>query len=102
MKKRILAYFKSENDAESAKAALQKLHVSELIVDDIPESGYKFSFVPFTQSGQSLGVGGKIDLEDREEKGETITHVLECEVTIEEYEEAIKILSEKEGYLENN
>lgn len=102
MKKRILAYFKSENDAESAKAALQKLHVSELIVDDIPESGYKFTFVPFTQSGHSLGVGGEIDLESSEEKVEAITHVLEGEVKVEEYERAIKILSEKDGYLKND
>lgn len=101
MKKRIEAYFKSENDAESAKAALQQLHVSDMIVDDIPESGYKVTFVPFTQSGASFGVAAPIDIKQEEQNAEDITHVLEGEVNAEEYDKAMDILSAKDGYMKN-
>ncbi|WP_405097714.1 hypothetical protein [Oceanobacillus sp. FSL H7-0719] len=99
MKKRIEAYFKSENDVETAKTALQQLHVQDIIIDDIPEEGNKIAFVPFVQSGLSWGVAASLDLNQEEKKEEEMTHVLEGKVKAEEYDKAIAILSEKEGYM---
>ena len=106
MKKRFQAYFKSENDAESAKAALQRLRVTDLIVDDIPEGDHKINFIPFTQPGMNWGLAGTIDTEGAEElevKEETgrVTHLLEGMVQAQEYEQALRILSEKEGYIKD-
>lgn len=101
MKKRIEAYFKSENDAESARAALQQLQVYDMIIDGIPESGYKLTFVPFTQPGLSWGVVAPVNI-NQEEQGEVkMTHVLEAEVKAEDYDKAMKILSEKDGYMKS-
>lgn len=101
MKKRMEAYFKSENDAESARAALQQLQVHDMIIDDIPESGYKLTFVPFTQPGLSWGVAAPLNINQEDHEEEKMTHVLEAEVKAEEYDKAMKILSEKKGYMKS-
>ncbi|PAV31479.1 hypothetical protein CIL05_02155 [Virgibacillus profundi] len=106
MTKNILAYFKSENDAESAKANLQRLQVSNLFVDEIPETDHNVTYVPLmpigsTNTGTSAGgvVGLGDDLANKDDN--PATHLLEGQVDEKDYEEAIQILADSKGYGSN-
>ncbi|WP_042221281.1 hypothetical protein [Oceanobacillus manasiensis] len=105
MTKNFVAYFKSENDAEAAKAKLEKLRVSNLLVDEVPEGEKRKAFIPIVGMGtpgtMSTGAGamGIINTSEdsRDEHGE-VTHLLEGKVEQEDYDEAISLLSESKGY----
>ncbi|CDO04518.1 hypothetical protein BN988_03078 [Oceanobacillus picturae] len=107
MTKSFVAYFKSENDAETAKAKLEKLRVSNVLVDELPETKKHNAYFPIVGMGtpgtMSTGTGvmglGVADVSDnnREEHGQ-ITHLLEGKVEEEDYDQAISILAESKGY----
>ncbi|MFA1822135.1 hypothetical protein ACDX78_18440 [Virgibacillus oceani] len=96
--KNIQAYFKSENDAEGAKAKLEKLRIAELLVDEFPETDNKTVFVPLFTMGSttaSTGIIAEGMHMDREEGN--ITHFLEGKVNEADYEEAMQILQDGNG-----
>ena len=49
-------YFKSENDAESARASLQTLKVTNLYIDEMPENIDTRMYIPFFPT--NIGVSG--------------------------------------------
>lgn len=118
MTKNIRAYFKSENDAESAQAKLQKLRVSNVFIDEFPEDEHESEFVPILPlgtAGTGTGVtgagiaGGGADavsmssgslLED-DRNDNHVTHLLEGQVEDEDYKEALQILADNNGYDSN-
>jgi|SRR5690625_3710448 len=99
MMKHIQAYFKSENDAEAAKAKLEALRAADLFVDEFSEATEnKTVFVPLFTMGSTAASTGIIAEEvymDREE--EHVTHLLEGKVNEEDYEKAIQILQDGDG-----
>lgn len=100
MSRKILAYFDSENDAESAKATLQTLKVRHVIVDKLPDTDEKVSYIPFTPTGQSQGAIGTIGLKNHnsEENEGQVTHLLEAQVEEEDFEKAMQYLMDNNGY----
>ncbi|MEC5424116.1 hypothetical protein QGM71_11495 [Virgibacillus sp. C22-A2] len=101
----ILAYFKSENDAESARANLQRLQVSSIIVDKLPETEGQQTFVPLFTVGStttSTGIVGTVSNNGNEgDHGKEMTYLVEGKVKPEDYEEALQILAESKGYKNN-
>lgn len=100
----IQAYFKSENDAESANAALQRLRVKNITVEEIPESGRAITVLPIFHGGGGTmgGTIGAMPTQDNSElsgkDNDSITHMLQGEVEEADHEKAIQILSENNGY----
>ncbi|RKL66831.1 hypothetical protein CR203_13435 [Salipaludibacillus neizhouensis] len=117
MSHKIQAYFKTENDAEAASAKLQKVNVSNVLIDKIPEGSKGVMLLPIT----NLGVGGSgmgtaagppgmlarltnlkdVGKSDRE-KSDAFSHLLDFEVTDEDFEEALDVLSESDAYLDES
>jgi len=96
--KSIHAYFKSENDAEAAKASLEKLRVSDLLVDGFPDQENKAVFVPLFTMGSTAASTGFIAegiYKDREEGD--VTHLLQGKVSEADYGEAMRILQDGNG-----
>ena len=107
MSKSLLAYFKSENDAESARASLQRLRVTDLYVEEVPEEEGTKMFIPlFTMGSTSSSTGAVGELDEggiaanemMRDNDSPITHILECQVEDADYEEAKNILSDRNGY----
>ncbi|MFC4023449.1 hypothetical protein ACFOUV_06370 [Oceanobacillus longus] len=104
MTKNILAYFKTENDAESARSALQTLKVSNLIIDSLPEANEGTAYIPIAPLGPTWGGKGIVGfsnlIEDEASHGgdNHITYMLEGQIEDEEVEEAMKILMENNGF----
>lgn len=102
MTKSILVYFKSENDAESAHASLQRLRVSDLFVDEIPEAEQNRIVVPLFNLGTTstnAGIIGSMDEQgDQDMTDDSLTHLLEGQVDEADYEEAMQVLSDSKGY----
>ena len=101
MSKSILVYFKSENDAEAARSGLQRLRVSDVYLDHLPEGDNKTSYVPI----------GDMDADDTESRkgffkglfqkdNEPMTHLVQAKVQEVDYEEAMGLLTELNGYVE--
>jgi|SRR5690625_2967905 len=101
MPKSILVYFKSENDAEAARSGLQRLRVSDLYVDHLPGGDTKTAYVP-------IGSADREDLESRkgffkglfQKDEDPMTHLVQAKVQEVDYDEAIGVLSELNGYVE--
>lgn len=118
MTKNIRAYFKSENDVESARASLQRLRVSNLFIDELPEEERENNYVAILPLGSasnstSIGTGvagantgagvGNIGAAfDDGDDNNQITHILEGQVEDEDYEEAQAVLAENRGYTNNS
>ncbi|OZU89227.1 hypothetical protein CIL03_05775 [Virgibacillus indicus] len=119
MTKNIRAYFKTENDAESARANLQKLRVSNVFIDEFPEEERESEFVPIlplgtagtgtgvTGAGIASGVADEVSMssdsfleDDRNDNH--VTHLLEGQVEDEDYKEALQILADNNGYDSNS
>ncbi|WP_164217013.1 hypothetical protein [Virgibacillus sp. YIM 98842] len=99
MMKNIHAYFKSENDAEAAKAKLEALRAADLLVDEFPaDAENKTVFVPLFTMGSTTASTGIITegiYMDREE--EPVTHFLEGKVDEADYEKAMQMLQDGNG-----
>lgn len=92
----IIAYFKSENDAESARASLQKLKVENERVEEIPEDSRKERIIPFSSSGLQANVAeyGESFNDAFGAKGEDMTHLLQFDVAEDDHDDAVKVLEE--------
>ncbi|WP_182201422.1 hypothetical protein [Paraliobacillus salinarum] len=108
MYKQLQAYFRSENDAEDVRAKLNKLHVQNVQVDTL-ETDYDSTFTAplIARIGTTPNTAGmpaypfKVmddDMLDHNNEGRNVS--LECEVHEEDFAEALKILSENDGYVD--
>lgn len=84
---RIDAYFRTENNAESAKAELETLKVGKVFVERITEP---------SKSGVMEIIKNIFTIDDSENHDPYVLHV---EVAKEDFEEADKIIQESEGYI---
>ncbi|WP_163538494.1 hypothetical protein [Gracilibacillus sp. YIM 98692] len=109
MYKPLQAFFKTEDDAETVKALLNKLKANDIVIDQLPDGDEGVFLVPLAYSGSSTnGVGagsggGVLPLISRDEIGgdeESREFVLECEVAEEDYQESLKIVMENDGYVD--
>ena len=102
-------YFKSENDAESARASLQTQRVNNLFIDSIPESAGTKMYIPFfpTNIGTSgtpsnagpIGPSAPLLTEDDSERDPgRLTHLLHLEVNEEDHDQVISFLKEHDWY----
>jgi hypothetical protein len=85
--KRIQAYFKNENDAESVKAKLQSLNVNNATVEEIPEN-----------NDGILDIFRDLIVLDESDK-QQLTQVLQFEITEEDYQKANAMVKESDGYI---
>lgn len=110
MAQNITAYFKNENDVESVHALLQKLQVSDIVVDKVPQDEHVISgpFAPFNNinSGDTLNPGRAFfpiqDFDNtyafsNSDNEEPRSYMLEFQVADEQYEQAIAMLKEKDA-----
>ncbi|MRH45168.1 hypothetical protein GH741_21315 [Aquibacillus halophilus] len=108
MAKVIRSYFKSENDAESAKAILNKLKINNPYIDKIPEDSESTILVPLGNVSTNTnivstpsaiaplkGYNGKEDLAVRK-------YLLEFEVDEEDHQDALAILMDSDGFVDPN
>ncbi|WP_101846383.1 hypothetical protein [Halobacillus sp. Marseille-P3879] len=111
MTKHIEAYFKTENDAESARAELQKLSVSNEMVEAIPEESRLTGIVPILNQSQSAGVANFSDVikpdkatsrEDTPPETNYLTHLLHFDVDRDEYNDALAILTTHQGHMDQD
>lgn len=116
MTKDLIAYFKSETQAERAHAGLQRIRVENLYVDEIPEQDESKKFMPIMNTDhQSLagGLGGfgvekanaSQGIEEEEalldiDDDQPVTHMLHGKVGEDEYAEALQIIHQSQGFLE--
>ena len=112
MTRSVDVYFKSENDAESASASLQKVKATNVFIDEMPvDSGTKM-YIPFFPT--TLGVSGtqnnvgpigpnallvtKGTKEVGNEDIGRLTHLLHLDVNEDEYDLVFAILKEHDCY----
>ncbi|WP_347861325.1 hypothetical protein U0355_11790 [Salimicrobium sp. PL1-032A] len=93
---RIIAYFKSENDAESAMTSLKKLKVENEKVEEIPEDSRKNRVMPFSSGGLQANMAeyGESFNDAFGAKGAEMTYLLQFDVEEEDHDAAIKVLEE--------
>ncbi|WP_404454893.1 hypothetical protein LG329_06485 [Virgibacillus necropolis] len=84
---KIDAYYRTENNAESAKAKLETLKVEKVLVERITEP---------SKSGVIEIMKNLFTVDDNETHDPQVLHV---EVAEEDFEEAGKIVQESEGYI---
>ena len=115
MTKDLIAYFKSESNAERARAGLQRIRVENLYVDEMPEQDGSKEFMPIMGSDQQHladGLGGfnaeqasalqSIEGEDvlNIDDGQPVTHMIHGKVEDDDYVEALTIIHKAHGFLE--
>ncbi len=109
MSKSLLTYFKSENDAESARSSLQRLRVTDVYVEEMPDEGgmNMNMYIPLFAVGStssSMGAVGELDEggiaanEIMRDKDTPVTHVLEGQVEEADFEKAKEILRDNRGF----
>lgn len=84
--KKIDGYYRTENDAESAKSRLETLKGDKLVVERIPDSS----------SDGMLKIMKEMFTDDQERHD---PHVIHVEVVDEEVAEANRIINESGGYI---
>lgn len=117
MTKDLIAYFKSESNAERAKAGLQRLRIENAYIDEMPEHDDTREFMPIMGSDQqSLGGGlGGFEVEQASalqnaedenildmDDGRPITHLLHVKISEDDYVEALKVVHKARGFLEKS
>ena len=85
--KKIEAYYKTENNAESAKAKLETLKVDNVLVERISDPATKNKFTEIIK-----------DMFTAEEDSHD-PQILHAEVAEEDFAEASKIVQESAGYI---
>ncbi|WP_067727976.1 hypothetical protein [Oceanobacillus damuensis] len=104
MARKILAYFKSENDAESARSALKTLKVTNLIVDQIPATDENPRYIPIAPIGPTWGVTGTVGLnkvggeEASQDSDAPLTHLIEGQIEEDDLNDAIGILMKNNAF----
>jgi len=108
MYKSIQAFFKTEDDAESAKATLNKLKTNDILVDELPDGGGTMTVVPLGYSGNSthgLGAGhggiiapiaftGEVNPDD---DNAPRNFMVDVQVEEADFQEALRVIMEKDG-----
>ncbi|WP_163580199.1 hypothetical protein [Gracilibacillus saliphilus] len=109
MYKTIQAFFKTEDDAETVRAELNKLKTNDIIVDQLQDQDQTILLAPITFSGNystGMGAGGSIvpGFIAKDEVGDDAPreHTVECEVSEDDYPEALKIIMENDGHVDKN
>ncbi|MFQ3546224.1 hypothetical protein Q7A53_19245 [Halobacillus rhizosphaerae] len=109
MSKHVEAYFKTENDAESAKAELQSLRTENELVEAIPEdANLTTSIIPLggaNQFGAGAGVAGALDPDDEAAPGsndEHLTHLLHFQIHEEDFDQALHIIQKHQGHMDQS
>lgn len=117
MTKALIAYFKTENNAESARAGLQRIKGENLYVDEMPEDDDAGKYIPIMMGTDQEALGGGLngssaqeavvmqqtddyDFMEDEEDDRPITHMVHVEVNEDDYSEAFQIIHKAKGYLE--
>ncbi|GAB2568646.1 hypothetical protein [Gracilibacillus alcaliphilus] len=117
MYKSVQAFFKSENDAEKARAALNGLKTNHILVDTLPEDSETLLLSPlgYTRDASSsigpMGTAGPAsggilpvfdriseETDDEEPRG----YMVDFEVDEEDFQEALRVLMENDGYVNRN
>ncbi|WP_117168210.1 hypothetical protein [Paraliobacillus sediminis] len=112
MFKKLEAYFKSENDAEAVRAKLNnKVNVRNVMIDQVSDGLANKFVVPLVAGGggTSATMPGNSPYPIpssgegffKEDEGERKT-VLECEVSEEDFNEALVILQENDAHVNKN
>ncbi|WP_091482609.1 hypothetical protein [Gracilibacillus orientalis] len=111
MYKAIQAFFKTEDDAETVKAELNKLKTNDIRIDHLPDAAQTLLLTPLAYSGNNtsgMGTGGGfVAAFTRTDNGETVDntsreHTVECEVEENDYPEALKIIMDNDGYVDKD
>lgn len=114
MEFKMIAYFRTENDAESAVASLQKLNVTDVLVDELPSDARRgLVLVPAVNTGNSAtGNHGPTNLvapgylKDLSTEGSTdeiashVTHLLEFHIPEEDIGLALQELRQNDAFME--
>lgn len=116
MTKDLIAYFKTESNAERARAGLQRIKVQNLYVDEMPEEDEMKEYIPIMPTDQQQLAGGLSGYSERqaavmseteddgffdgEDDGRPITHMLHAKINEDDYNEALNIIHKSKGYLE--
>ncbi|WP_035187274.1 hypothetical protein [Alteribacter aurantiacus] len=106
--KKLQAYYRTQNDAESASISLKQLEVSNVMVDEIPEASRKeLVLVPAANIGSSgtAGTGvppvtaGNKGLLNKNDKS-SFEYILEFDVSESDYEQAVAKLKETDAHID--
>lgn len=112
--KKILAYFKNENDAENASVSLRTLNTESVFVERIPEDHDGMMFIPVQALARpDVSVGAIPDPEKtpikraikglaRGQKEPELRYVLEFSVDEDHLNEALDKLADANAYLDEN
>ncbi|MCT2537802.1 hypothetical protein NC661_12370 [Aquibacillus koreensis] len=105
MDKKIVAYFKSEDDLETAHAKLHKLNIKNYTAEEMPGDTDLEMLVPapLVPNGASASVpaGGAGILKDDDSEGEEVVHrqLAQFEVPEDEVKDAMAILNEAGAHI---
>lgn len=110
LKKTIELYFKNEDEAESARASLNTLRISNLVIEEMLKDTDQTLFVPFTAANVSSGnfQGGSVFSPfsgafvagiTNEEGEDQVTHLLRVDVDEQEYEKFLEIVRNYDCYV---
>ena len=103
------AFFKTEDDVQSVEAELHRLHVNNVIADEIPaDDSNAFTGIPlFATTTSSTANTGSSNLaaaflgdEGDAEDSSSFSRVLEFQVTEGDYQEALRIVANNGGRVE--
>ncbi|MDG5470366.1 hypothetical protein P6709_01315 [Jeotgalibacillus sp. ET6] len=101
------AYFKSENDAETALMKLQRLNISDSRVDAIPDDDNDRLFIVpafnLSSAGGNAANAGMVSRNhqnDDNQSSQGFTHILEFKVAAEETQEALKVLGTTDAHVD--
>lgn len=107
MYKAIQAFFKTEDDAESARATLNKLKTNDIFVDHLPDGEGYITAVPLAYTGNNThgmgaGHGGIIAPiaftgEMKSDDNTPRTYMVDMQVDESDFQEALRIIMEKDG-----
>ncbi|MUV37500.1 hypothetical protein JNUCC1_01306 [Lentibacillus sp. JNUCC-1] len=105
MDQQIHAYFRTEDDAESARARLETLRTADIQVEEMGEDAKTLTFFPIPVSGMTPGVAGTADpaefpgmAEARPDQDGPMTQLLTASVDESDYAKAMNILRESGGH----
>lgn len=111
MYKPIQAFFKTEDDAETVRAELNKLKTNDIRVDRLQDTDRTILLAPITFSGNystGMGAGGGGSIvpgfitQDVEGNDDPREFTVECKVAEDDYPDALKIIMENDGHVDKN
>lgn len=113
MYKRIQGFFRSEDDAETVKAQLNKLKTNDLLVDEIQGEQETMILAPLAFSGNSTSPGqagggfvaAMVNADDdntEHSDNSPRNFIIEGEVEEEDYQAALEIIKNGDGYVDKN